>query len=759
MKIICVGGGPAGLYFSLLMKKARPSYEVTLLERNKLKEAFGSGVVLSDATMTSIAAVAPETSLALSKNFVRWNDIEVHYNSNCTSSSGHGFIGIGRDVLINILQSQAQARGVNICFEHEETSLAVGQEADLVVAADGASSTIRSLLAAKITTTIHKGSNRFVWLKTDKVFSAFNFCFKENKHGLWCIHAYQYAPDRSTIIVECSEATWLSSEMNSATEAETKVYLEQLFAQELSGHKLLTNWGTWQQFSTICTTPWSSGQFVLLGDAAHTTHFSIGSGTSMAMDDALALCNALSSASQVPKALKQYEKTRRPQVESLQRSAHASMEWFEHVAHYRGLDPVLFSFSLLTRSMRITHEHLRTRDPKFLSQVDAAVFENAERQVAKSLDRTYLPPPMFTPFRLRDLVIPNRVVVSPMCQYVAKDGTVGDWHLVHLGSRALGGAGLLIAEMTNVNPDARISPNCAGLYKDDHLAAWKRVVEFVHRETPAKIGIQLGHAGRKGATKPPWEGNHEPLEENSWSILSASPLPYLPGHSKIPQEMTRGDMDHVVADFVNATKLAILAAFDLLEIHMAHGYLLASFISPLTNNRTDEYGGSLENRMRFPLEIFDACREVWPPHQPMSVRISAVDWAPGGMNATDAVKVATLLKAHNCDIVDVSTGQTVPEQQPNYGRLFQTPFADRIRRETNIATMAVGNISSYMDVNTIIAAGRADLCLLARAHLFDPYWTRHAAWMLDYPLPWPNPYKAMERYNPRLEFKFTSKKE
>lgn len=759
MKIICVGGGPAGLYFSLLMKKARPSYEVTLLERNKLKKAFSSGVVLSDATMTSIAAVDPETSLALSKNFVRWNDIEVHYNSNCTSSSGHGFIGIGRDLLIHILRSQAQARGVNICFEHEEVSLTIGEKADLVVAADGANSTIRSLLAAKITTTTHKGSNRFMWLETDKVFSAFNFCFKENKHGLWCIHAYQYAPDRSTIIVECSEATWLSSGMESTTEAETKVYLEQLFTQELSGHKLLTNFGAWQQFSTICTTPWSSGQFVLLGDAAHTTHFSIGSGTSMAMDDALALCNELSSASQVPEALKQYEKTRRPQVESLQRSAHASMEWFEHVSHYRELDPVLFSFSLLTRSMRITHEHLRTRDPKFLSQVDTAVFENAEHQVKKPLDRTYLPPPMFTPFRLRDLVIPNRVVVSPMCQYVAKDGTVGDWHLVHLGSRALGGAGLLIAEMTNVNPDARISPNCAGLYKDDHLAAWKRVVEFVHRETPAKIGIQLGHAGRKGATKPPWEGNHEPLEENSWSILSASPLPYLSGHSKIPQEMTRGDMDHVVTNFVNATKLAILAAFDLLELHMAHGYLLASFISPLTNKRTDEYGGSLENRMRFPLEVFDACREVWPPHQPMSVRISAVDWAPGGMNIADAVKVAALLKAHNCDIVDVSTGQTVPEQQPNYGRLFQTPFADRIRRETNIATMAVGNISSYMDVNTIIAAGRADLCLLARAHLFDPYWTRHAAWMLDYPLPWPNPYKAMEGYNPRLEFKFTGKKE
>jgi anthraniloyl-CoA monooxygenase len=365
---------------------------------------------------------------------------------------------------------------------------------------------------------------------------------------------------------------------------------------------------------------------------------------------------------------------------------------------------------------------------------------------------------MFTPFRLRDLVIPNRVVVSPMCQYVADNGTVGDWHLVHLGSRAIGGAGLVMAEMTDVCPDGRISPWCAGLYMAEHAAAWKRVVDFVHRESPAKIGIQLGHAGRKGATQRLWEGDNEPLPEGGWPLISASPLPYFPDRSPVPREMTLDDMRQVTSEFVRAAQLAEEAGFDLLEIHMAHGYLLASFISPLTNTRSDEYGGSLENRMRFPLAVFDACRRVWPAHKPMSVRISAVDWLPGGIEPHDATEIARLLEAHDCDVVDVSAGQTVPEQRPKYGRLFQTPFSDRIRHEVGIATMAVGNISSYMDVNTIIAAGRADLCLLARAHLFDPYWTRHAAWMLGWPLPWPDPYRSVERYAPRFEFRFTGEK-
>jgi len=471
----------------------------------------------------------------------------------------------------------------------------------------------------------------------------------------------------------------------------------------------------------------------------------------MAMEDAVALRDAL-----VGDGLRAYEAARRPQVESLQRAAQASLQWFEDTERYMNLEPVQFTFSLLTRSLRITHEDLRQRDPAFLARVDDFIANAARKHCGTA--GTNAPPPMFTPFCLRELVIPNRVVVSPMCQYVADDGMVSDWHVVHLGSRAIGGAGLVMAEMTDVSRDARISHGCAGLYRDEHATAWKRVVDFVHRESPAKIGIQLGHAGRKGATKKLWEGDNEPLEDGGWPIVSASPIPYFPGRSPVPREMTRTDMDEAVADYARAAELARDAGFDLLEIHMAHGYLLASFISPLTNTRDDEYGGCLENRMRFPLEVFRACRALWPAEKPMSARISAVDWAPGGMEPEHAVEVARLLKAHGCDVVDVSAGQTVPDQRPVYGRLFQTPFADRIRHDVGIATMAVGNISSYMDVNTIIAAGRADLCLLARAHLFDPYWTRHAAYMLGYPLPWPDPYKSVERYNPRFEFKFTGDK-
>jgi anthraniloyl-CoA monooxygenase len=493
------------------------------------------------------------------------------------------------------------------------------------------------------------------------------------------------------------------------------------------------------------------------------------------MEDAVALRDALAGAlvagdvempAAIRRGLEAYETGRRPQVESLQRAAQASLQWFEDTERYMRLPPVQFAFTLLTRSLRITHGDLRVRDPEFVARLDAFVAAEAARQVADDGDSPlsprpdpgrgdcpFSPPPMFTPFRLRDLVIPNRVVVSPMCQYVARDGMVGDWHLVHLGSRAMGGAGLVMAEMTDVSPEARISPGCAGLYSGAHVKAWRRVVDFIHRETPAKIGIQLGHAGRKGATRLQWEGDNEPLPAGEqWPVLSASPIPYFPDRSPVPREMTRADMDEVVGDYVQATHYAIEAGFDLLEVHMAHGYLLASFISPLTNTREDEYGGSLSRRMRFPLEVFDACRAVWPAERPMSARISAVDWVPGGNEPADAVEVARLLRAHGCDIVDVSAGQTVPDQRPVYGRLFQTPFADRIRHDAGMHTMAVGNISSYTDVNTIVGAGRADLCLLARAHLFDPYWTRHAAYMQQYPLPWPDPYKSVERYQPRFEF-------
>jgi anthraniloyl-CoA monooxygenase len=765
MRIVCIGGGPGGLYFAVLMKRADPRHEIRVVERNRPDDTFGFGVVFSDATMAAVADADSEAYRGIARHLVHWDDIEVHYRGERITSTGHGFSGMSRHTLLRVLQEQACAAGIDLLFEREVTSLAEVRDADLVVAADGLNSTVRRLLGDRIETTIDLRPNRFVWLGTTKPFPAFTFHFRDDNHGLWRVHAYQYGPNHSTFIVECGEATWTSAGMDRATEQQTAAFLERLFAEELDGHRLMTNRSIWRQFPTVRVEPWWSDRVVLLGDAAHTAHFSVGSGTRMAMEDAVALRDCLVQHPDVGSALREYEARRRPQVESLQRAAQASLQWFEDTERYMSLDPVQFTFSLLTRSLRITHEDLRVRDPAFLARVDESVARDAERQT-RGLEvvrrgpatTNAVPPPMFTPFRLRDLVLPNRVVVSPMCQYVAEDGTIGDWHLVHLGSRAMGGAGLVMAEMTDVSREARISPWCAGLYRPEHAAAWKRIVEFVHRETPAAIGVQLGHAGRKGATQRLWEGDNEPLAEGGWPLVSASPIPYFADRSSVPREMTRADMDCAIADFAHAAGLARDAGFDLLEVHMAHGYLLASFISPLTNRRADEYGGSLDNRMRFPLEVFDACRSVWPHGKPMSVRISAVDWMPGGMEPDDAVAVARMLKAHGCDIVDVSAGQTVPDQRPVYGRLFQTPFADRIRHQVGMATMAVGNISSYMDVNTIIAAGRADLCVLARAHLFDPYWTRHAAWMLGYSLPWPDPYKSVERYNPRFEFRFTGDK-
>lgn len=817
LRIVCIGGGPAGLYFALLMKRADPRHDIRVVERNRPGDTFGFGVVFSDQTMAAVAEADSEAFQSIASHLVHWDDIAIYYRHEVVRSTGHGFSGMSRETLLRVLQQQAQAAGVTLAFEHEVCDLDAFAGADLIVGADGVNSTVRRLLGERVTSEVDQRPNRFVWLGTTKPFPAFTFYFREDGHGLWRVHAYQYAPGHSTFIVECRDETWRAAGLDRASEDESARFLERLFAEELEGHALITNRSVWRQFPTLRVSPWSSGHVVLLGDAAHTAHFSVGSGTRMAMEDAAALRDAIVAqlafgepggqggsedpplregssgvedasrggssdppspndpSAALARALAAYEAGRRPQVESLQRAAQASLQWFEDTERYSRLDPIQFAFTLLTRSLRLTHDDLRRRDPAFLARVDAWVAREAERQIARTgrgsqsgpagtgdrgepsdpeAPKREPPPPMFTPYRLRDVVIPNRVVVSAMCQYMATDGTVGDWHVVHLGSRAIGGAGLVMAEMTDVSAEARISVGCAGLYRPAHAAAWKRVVDFVHRETPARIGIQLGHAGRKAATKKLWEGDNEPLESGAWPILSASPLPYFTDRSQTPKEMTRQDMDAVRDEFVRATHLAFEAGFDLLEVHMAHGYLLASFISPLTNQRTDEYGGTIENRMRFPLEIFDACRAVWPDERPMSARISAVDWLPGGMEPPDAVEVARLLKAHACDIVDVSAGQTIAEQRPTYGRLFQTPFADRIRHEVGMATMAVGNISSYMDVNTIIAAGRADLCLLARAHLFDPYWTRHAAYMQRYPLPWPDPYKSVDRYTPRFEFHF-----
>ena len=759
MKVACVGGGPAGLFLALLLRKQDPRHEVTVYERNRPDDTFGFGVVFSDATEEALSAGDRDVTEAMAAESHRWDDIEIHYQGQVLTSTGHGFSGLSRRSLLRILNDRCRALGVRLCGEREIDPAAL-PDADLLVAADGANSAVRERYRDAFRPEVDTRPNRFVWLGTTKPFPAFTFYFKRDPHGLWRVHAYQYEPDRSTFIVEAPEATWRAAGLERADEAATLAFCERQFAAELDGHPLLANRSIWRSFPTIRNQVWHHERVVLIGDAAHTAHFSVGSGTKLAMEDGIALAAALGTHARIPEALAAYEAARRPPVESLQRAAQASLQWFEDTERYMDLEPLQFAFTLLTRSLRVTHQNLKVRDPAFVAKVDQWFAEQAARQARVPVVAAPAaagvapvpaspPPPMFTPFRVRELVLANRVVVSPMSQYSAEDGTPNDWHLVHLGSRAVGGAGLEFAEMTDVSPEARITPWCPGLYRPEHVTAWRRIVDFVHAQGETKIAVQLGHAGRKASTRKLWEGDNQPLPSGNWPPIAPSPLPYYP-HSQVPREMTRADMDQVIADYVRATGYAVEAGFDLLELHMAHGYLLASFISPLTNRRTDAWGGSLEGRMRFPLEVFDAVRAAWPAGRPMSVRISAVDWYPGGHGPQDAVEVARMFRAHGCDIVDVSAGQTVPDQRPVYGRLFQTPFADRIRHEVGIATMAVGNISSYADVNTILAAGRADLCLLARAHLWDPYWTRHAAYELGYPLPWPGQYESLNRFRPRF---------
>ena len=774
MKVNVVGGGPGGLFAALLLKKDDPSRAVEVFERNRPDDTFGFGVVFSDATLQEVADADRATHRAIEERFHHWDDIHVHYQGRRLESTGHGFAGLSRRQLLLLLHRRCREVGVALHFETDVGDLDPYLDADLLIGADGLNSTVRERFADDFEPAVDLRPNRFVWLGTTRPFPAFTFHFREDEHGLWRVHAYQYdASGRSTFIVEATDETWRRAGMDRAGEEETVCFLSRLFAEELDGHPLICNRSSWRRFPTVVNARWSAGNVVLIGDAAHTAHFSVGSGTRLAMLDGIALAEALRGCGSpgggsrggqppLPGALDAYEAERRRPVESLQRAARASLQWFEDTERYFRLAPLQFAFSLLTRSLRISHENLRERDPAFVEEVDRWVARKAEIQAGVTIgeheeslgivraagDRAP-PPPLFTPFRLRELTLANRVGVSAMCQYSARDGTVDDWHLVNLGSRAIGGAGLVMAEMTAVGRDGRISPGCAGIYMAEHVTAWRRLADFVKRFTSARVGIQLGHAGRKGSTRLDWEGPNEPLEEGGWPIVSASPIGYFE-HSQVPGELDEAGMDAMVADFGRSTDMAVEAGFDIVEIHMAHGYLLASFLSPLTNRRTDRYGGSLENRLRFPLRVVDAVRAAWPDELPLSVRLSAVDWWPGGNEPEDAVEISRALKTHGCDVVDVSAGQTVPYQQPRYGRQFQTPFADRIRHEVGIATMAVGNISSFEDVNGIIAAGRADLCLMARAHLWDPYWTRHAAYALRYPLPWPSQYETLDNYTPRF---------
>lgn len=746
MKIAVVGGGPGGLFFGILMKQAFEQADITIYERNRPDDTFGWGVVFSDETLGNIEAADPVSFANIRKSFAYWDDIETYVGGECVRSTGHGFCGLSRMRLLQILQERCRELQVPIRFETEIASAADVADADLILAADGINSALREQNAAAFRPHLDWRECRFSWLGTDKRLEAFTFIFRENEHGLFHVHAYPFEEDRSTFIVECHEDTWQKAGFDRSDEAATIAYFEELFADHLDGHRLLANRSIWRQFPTVTNERWHHGKIVLIGDAAHTAHFSIGSGTKLAMEDAIALVKAFQDhgTKDVSAVLEAYEDARRIEVLKTQRAAQTSLEWFESSRRYLEQPPLQFTFNLMCRSKRITYDNLAVRDPDLVARVTEWFAE--ENGCPREADGRPAPP-MFAPYRLRELELSNRVVVSPMCQYSSEDGAPSDWHLVHLGSRGIGGAGLVIAEMTNVTREGRITHGCAGIYSDDHVAGWRRVVEFVHGNSPSKIGLQLGHAGRKASCSLPWEGDAPLKGDSAWTPIGPSALPFDEGWPT-PRAIDRGEMDALIEAYVAATRRAQAAGFDLLELHMAHGYLLSSFLTPLANQRDDAYGGSLENRMRFPLEVFDAVRAAWPEAKPLSVRVSATDWLDddGGQTIEDTIVLANELKRRGCDVIDVSTAGNSPRSRPDYGRMYQVPFAERIRYEVEIAVMAVGAILGADHANTVLAAGRTDLVAMARPHLRDPYLTLHAANRYELESPWwPNQYLAGRR--------------
>jgi anthraniloyl-CoA monooxygenase len=741
--VAIVGAGPAGLYFAILMKKAAPFVDITVYERNLIGDTFGFGVVFSDQTLDNFERYDPESYAAITNEFVYWDDIEINFKGTTHRIGGNGFCGCARRTLLLILHERAEELGVKFVLGHEVDDIApLVRDHDLVVLADGINSKFRDRHREHFGTEIDLRPNKFAWMGAATPLDAFTFAFEETEWGVFVAHAYQYQfrNHRSTWVFETDAETFGRAGLGAMGEEESARFMERIFARHLDGHPVLVNRSLWRNFPMVRNKRWVKDNIVLLGDAKSTAHFSIGAGTKLAMEDAIALYEAFVSEGGVEDSLALFQSRRRDEVERTQHSADVSLVFFEHIRRYWDFDPAQFAFGVMTRSKAITYDNLRLRAPDFVETVDRH-FAAAVRRDGFDVDVEHPAPPMFQPFRLRDMVLRNRVVVSPMCMYSAKDGVPGDWHLVHYGARAIGGAGLLFTEMTDVSAEGRISPGCTGLWNDEQEAAWRRIVDFVHHNSAAKFCLQIGHAGRKASTKLMWEGDSRPLPEGNWPVVSASPIPYYP-ESQVPRELTRADMERIGHEFVATAERAERVGFDMIELHCAHGYLLASFLSPLTNRREDDYGGPIGNRLRFPLAVFARMREAWPAAKPMSVRISATDWAEGGITGDDAVIIAEAFAEAGVDLVDVSTGQTDPVSRPVFGRMFQTPFSDQIRNEARVATMCVGNITSADQVNTILAAGRADLVALARPHLTDPNFTlRAAAWYGVPDQPWPPQYR------------------
>jgi anthraniloyl-CoA monooxygenase len=730
VKIAVVGGGPGGLYFALLTKKARPDWRIEVYEQNRADDTFGFGVVFSDETLEEFLSRDAESYAMISDAFAYWDDIVIRYKGRDIRCGGNGFAGCSRLALLQILQKRCADVAVKVHYESPVEDIARFADCDVIVAADGINSRIRETYKEHFKPAFELKANKFAWLGSTRPLDGFTFFFKQTEHGLICAHTYQYEPGRSTWVMEMSAKAWGGFGFDRLNENESARLLEKIFAAELDGHRLITNRSLWRNFPRIFCENWWHENIVLLGDAKATAHFSIGSGTKLAMECAIALSDALVEHGErsIEDAFRAYDDARRTEVQITQHNAEVSLAWFEHMERSNDMNPMQFAMVVMSRAKSITWDNLLVRDERFVKAFEDEWYETHFEETGIDC-RTMRPTPMFTPLALRGITLANRVVVAPMDQYSAIDGVPTDWHFVHYASRALGGAGLLYVEMTCPSVDARISLGCTGLWNDAQEREFKRIADFVHANSDAKLCMQLGHAGRKGSTQLGWEKPDYPLSDAAanWPLVSASPIPYQPGVSQLPAELDRTGMERIKADFVQAARRADRAGYDMLELHCAHGYLFASFLSPLTNKRRDAYGGPIESRMRYPLEVFAAMRDAWSPLKPMSIRISASDWAEGGISEADVIAIAEAFAAAGCDLISTSTGQTVPGQKPVYGRMYQVPFAEAIKNVTRMKTMAVGAITEPAQINTIIACRRADLVALARPHLVDPYFTRRAA--------------------------------